>query len=190
MSPKVTRSKAKTQKHDTQPRNADPLKRNPALRATPTHIFFHGGVLSNWYLKSPPFPGDRALSLCLPELQDLGVLHPDQKAFTTRLIRSSTFNCGEQWMMAMKAWLFEDIPGMGSSSDISDEEFAVLKEVAGASEPPSDNPESVERAVWGSTIGALLRVTSPRAQKALGRCAEGFKEDVWRVASGVIVTAG
>jgi ribA/ribD-fused uncharacterized protein len=189
MSPKATSSNSKTKEsqHNTQIQNVNALKGNSALRTTPTHIIFYHGILSNWHLKSPPFPGDRALTLCLPELQNLGVPHPSQNAFLTRLIRSSTFNCGEQWMMAMKAWLFEGIPDMDSLSDISDEEFAVLKEIATASEQPSGDPE---RAVWESTVCAVLRAKSPRTQKALGRCADGFREDVWGTACEAIVTAG
>ncbi|KNG80397.1 hypothetical protein ANOM_011124 [Aspergillus nomiae NRRL 13137] len=138
----------------------DPLKRNPHIATTQTHIFFHGGPLSNWHPSTPRFPGHRALTLCLPDLDALGIPHPSPNAAVTRLIRSWSFTCGEQWMMAMKGWLFEEIPGLDSGVDICDEEFEAVRAVA------------------------------PRVQKALGRAAEGFREDVWEYASEVIVTAG
>ena len=91
--------------------------------------------------------------------------------------------------MAMKGWLFEEIPGLDSGVDICDEEFEAVRAVAAsASEPPVECTR--ERAIWESTVASVLRTTQPRVQKALGRAAEGFREDFWEYASEVIVTAG
>ncbi|RAQ61024.1 hypothetical protein COH20_011017 [Aspergillus flavus] len=182
--PRKTKTSQQQQNQDK-----DPLKRNPHIRTTPTHIFFHSGPLSNWHPSTPPFPGHRALTLCLPDLDALGIPHPSPQSAVTRLISSWSFTCGEQWMMAMKGWLFEDIPGLDSGVDISDEEFEGVRAVAlGISEPL---PECIrEKAIWDSTVASVLRTRQPRVQKALGRCAEGFREDVWEFASEVIVIAG
>ncbi|KAE8131106.1 hypothetical protein BDV38DRAFT_32422 [Aspergillus pseudotamarii] len=168
----------------------DPLKRNPHIRTTPTHIFFHSGPLSNWHPSTPPFPGHRALTLCLPDLDALGIPHPSQNAAVTRLISSWSFTCGEQWMMAMKGWLFEDIPGLDSNVDISDEEFEAVRAVALSVSEPSPEAPWKEKAIWESTVASVMRTRQPRVQKALGRRAEGFQEDVWEFASEVIVAAG
>ncbi|KAE8374564.1 hypothetical protein BDV26DRAFT_36620 [Aspergillus bertholletiae] len=169
--------------------SADPLKRNPHIRTTKTHIFFHAGPLSNWHPSTPRFPGHRALSLCLPDLDALGIPHPAPKAAVTRLISAWSFTCGEQWMMAMKGWLFEEIPGLDSMAEnISDAEFEAIQTAAMSVSAPPEGQR--KRAIWDSTVAAVLRATQPRVQKALGRAADGFREDIWEFASEVIVTAG
>ncbi|KAE8365216.1 hypothetical protein BDV27DRAFT_171796 [Aspergillus caelatus] len=186
---KTTQTKSRTTQQTSQ--HQDPLKRNPHIRTTPTHIFFHSGPLSNWHPSTPPFPGDGALTLCLPGLDALGIPHPSPNAAVTRLIRSWSFTCGEQWMMAMKGWLFEEIPGFDSGVDISDEEFEAVRAMAlSVSEPLPEESSWKERAIWESTVASVMRTRQPRVQKALGRRAEGFREDVWEFASEVIVAAG
>jgi ribA/ribD-fused uncharacterized protein len=77
-----------------------------SMRMTSTHIFFWGSFLSNWDQRHR-FPGARALELLLPRLDGLKITHPDSEAASTQLISKHQFNCGEQFMMAGKAWLFE-----------------------------------------------------------------------------------
>ena len=76
------------------------------IRMTDTHIFFWGSFLSNWD-RSYSFSGARALELLLPRIDELSIAHPGPDAFSTQLISKHKFNCGEQFMMACKAWLFE-----------------------------------------------------------------------------------
>ena len=92
--------------------------------------------------------------------------------------------------MAMKGWLFEDIPGLDPNVDISDEEFEAVRAVALSISQPLPEAPWEERAIWESTVASVMRTRQPRVQKALGRRAEGFRDDIWEFASEVIVIAG
>lgn len=50
------------------------------------------------------------MELLLPRLDGLNITHPDSEASSTQLISMHQFNCGEQFMMTGKAWLFETDP--------------------------------------------------------------------------------
>lgn len=76
------------------------------MRCTQTHVFFWGGPFSNWF--SSAFPGAAALKEMFPLLAAEGVSHPAEDSPLTRKLASHRFLCGEQWMMAVKAWLFSD----------------------------------------------------------------------------------
>ncbi|KAJ5816021.1 hypothetical protein N7447_008254 [Penicillium robsamsonii] len=105
-----TRKRKRSPKHLTSSANApttSSVLEHPSLRITPTHIFFHGGILSNWHPSLSPFHGKRGLEICLPLLDELGIAHPSPECYSTLLIHEFGFGRGEQWMMAMKAWLFE-----------------------------------------------------------------------------------
>ena len=76
-------------------------------RITDTHNLFLSGPLSNWCTDATPFCGTRALEILLPRLDEAGVNHPSPSALSTKLLARHSFNCGEQFMMACKGWLFE-----------------------------------------------------------------------------------
>ncbi len=76
------------------------------MRSTDTHVFFWGGPFSNWNRSS--FPGEAAFAELLPRLDALDVARPAEGDPLSRLLKIHRFNCGEQWMMAVKAWLFGD----------------------------------------------------------------------------------
>ncbi|KAL4943191.1 hypothetical protein BDV06DRAFT_190455 [Aspergillus oleicola] len=167
----------------------DPLT-NPDIRVTDTHIYFARGILSNWSASAEPFSGARSLSLCLSKLDDLNIPHPAEEATSTRLIQSFRFGRGEQWMMAMKAWLFErgDVE-LGEKTGLSNTDFDALRaEMLYVKLPSSASPGSQK--LWQSSLCAILRTNSPMTQKILGRKVPNFDEDLWDKASGAIVLAG
>ncbi|KAJ6098902.1 hypothetical protein N7467_000437 [Penicillium canescens] len=180
---------------------------HPSLRTTPTHIFFHGGILSNWHPSLSPFPGKGGLEICLPLLDELGIAHPSPKSYSTLLIHEFGFGRGEQWMMAMKAWLFEcemDESGLkpfqraGNASDEAFKQFQ--RDVLSPSAPapsssssgrgPGETAGLEKKHAWDSHLPCILRTNVPRSQKALGRKVRGFRPDVWNKASIPIMMAG
>lgn len=74
------------------------------MRLTSTHVFFWFGPFSNWHRPSC-FSGEAALEEMLPRLDEAGVPHPPREAPITDLLARHRYLCGEQWMMAAKAWL-------------------------------------------------------------------------------------
>jgi ribA/ribD-fused uncharacterized protein len=78
------------------------------MRSTATHVFFWGGIFSNWS-SGPRFSGRIALAELLPRLAALGVRHPAEAEEITRVLVGHAYPCGEQWMMAAKAWIFGDL---------------------------------------------------------------------------------
>ena len=76
------------------------------MRRTSTHVFFWGGPFSNWHRSG--FAGKDALAELLPRLNSLAVQHPSANDPLTLALADHRYSCGEQWMMAVKAWLFGD----------------------------------------------------------------------------------
>ncbi|KAL4889364.1 hypothetical protein BDV59DRAFT_186703 [Aspergillus ambiguus] len=177
-----------TKKPSTAKLSTNPLD-HPTLRTTATHIFFHGGLLSQWHPCPTPFTGATALSYTLPKLVALNIPHPPATAVSTRLIRVFPFNRGEQWMMALKAWLFERSPDSLAESEapLTDAELQSLKTEMLRPTSPS---EPARKELWESTMCAIMRSNVPRVQKALGRRAKGFREEVWREACMPVVVGG
>ncbi|KKK14055.1 hypothetical protein P175DRAFT_0503294 [Aspergillus ochraceoroseus IBT 24754] len=162
---------------------------NPQIRTTDTHIYFLGGILSNWYASPKAFIGTRALDLCIATLDAMQIPHPDEAAVSTRLIRDFRFGRGEQWMMAMKAWLFEGVPGADQQPPgLNLDEFRRLQNQVLATRGAPADPQRKE--LWGSALCRILRTNSPKAQKMIGRKVPGFRDDLWSRAAGVIVVAG
>lgn len=187
MPPTRTTKKSNPPKRPVNPQT-DPLD-HPTLRTTPTHIIFHGGLLSQWHPCPTPFRGAAALSHTLPRLTTLSIPHPPATSLTTRLLSISHFARGEQWMMALKAWLFEhDAPSLSESDgplseqDLSDLHAQMLS--------PTSPEDPVRATLWASSMCRILRTNMPRAQKALGRRVRGFDEEVWRTASVAVVVGG
>ncbi|KAL5365188.1 hypothetical protein BJX96DRAFT_181461 [Aspergillus floccosus] len=190
MPPTRTTKKSKNQKRPVKSKAnpSDPLD-NPTFRTTPTHIIFHSGLLSQWHPCPTPFLGASALSYTLPKLTELNLSHPPATALSTRLLSISPFARGEQWMMALKAWLFERDPSSLSESEtpLTESELSDLRDEMLSPTPPED---PVREALWGSSMCRILRTNMPRAQKALGRRVRGFDEEVWNKASVAVVVGG
>ena len=165
------------------------VKTARSTRVTSTHIFFWGGPMSNWW-DSPPFSGQRCLDLLLPRLDNHpsnSVKHPSPDAFSTYLIAKHTFTCGEQFLMAMKPWLFERPPP--STSSLSEQDTTSLgtfdleklrQEMLSHKFPPRNTPA---RAMYDSTLCKILRARSAKDQKVLGRGTLNFQEEIWNIAS-------
>ncbi|WP_165356677.1 NADAR family protein [Sphingosinicella sp. BN140058] len=79
------------------------------MRTTPTHIYFWHGPLSNWS-KPSHFIGADAFRELMTLLAPLGIAHPRPDDPISHLLCCHRYNCGEQWMMAVKAWFFGDVP--------------------------------------------------------------------------------
>jgi ribA/ribD-fused uncharacterized protein len=79
------------------------------MRSTDTHTFFWHSILSNWH-QGPSFSGNIALRRAASQLQAMWIPIPSTSAISSRLILKHSFNCGEQFMMACKAWLFDQDP--------------------------------------------------------------------------------
>ncbi|KAL2872519.1 NADAR family protein [Aspergillus lucknowensis] len=174
---------------------------NPDVRVTDSHIYFLRGVCSNWHPSPHPFKGKRALELCLSQLDTLQIPHPAENATSTRLLQTFPFRRGEQWMMAMKAWLFErgSVP-LGESAlidgDHGDEDwkdsksFQKLRADLLNVKPLSGTADPQRKTLWESSLCRIMRTNSPKSQKMLGRKVPNFDDGLWTKASRVIVVAG
>jgi ribA/ribD-fused uncharacterized protein len=130
-------------------------------------IFYHG-ILSNHHL-GEPFSGHHASSVMTAEL---GV--EDDISPRARLIKIHSFNCGEQFMMAMKAFTFETDTGW--PAEASDDEMKTLVAEDGL--------------LHNTVLCQILRSTDPKEQKRLGRSLfESFDEKRWAEIS-IAVVAG
>ncbi|KAL5343858.1 hypothetical protein BJX70DRAFT_1791 [Aspergillus crustosus] len=167
----------------------------PEIRVTSTHIYFVKGILSNWHPSPMRFSGERALELCLPQLDALKIPHPAENALSTRLIKSFSFGRGEQWMMALKAWLFErDSIALSESfikEDTSDfDSFDELRTDMLRVKPLPQSEDKQKKKLWGSGLCRITRTNSPKSQKILGRQVPNFVDEVWKKALEVIVVSG
>ncbi|KAL3447338.1 hypothetical protein BJX65DRAFT_94222 [Aspergillus insuetus] len=165
---------------------------NPDIRVTDSHIYFLRGVLSNWHPSPEPFPGKRALELCLDQLDELKIPHPDKDATSTRLLQAFSFRRGEQWMMALKAWLFErDSVTLGESiEDLDEESFDKLRDGMLNIKPLPGPADPQQKGLWESSLCRIMRTNSPKSQKMLGRKVPNFDDELWTKASKPIVFAG
>lgn len=155
-------------------------------RINSTHIFFWKGPLSNWNM-GPQYSGKECFEMLIPRLRDLDVEVPATKAFSTQLLIHYQFKCGEQWMMALKGWLFERDLDLGEQQ-FSWEEFGVLRDGM-MKRRCSFLAHTREHAFYFGTLCKILRTSSPRDQKGLGRAARNFNPKIWDKASIPIVTA-
>lgn len=150
------------------------------MRSTPTHVFFWSGPLSNWHL-GRPFPGARAWEETVRRLDALGIDRPSDAALSSRLLRAATFSCGEQWMMACKAWLFDRRP-VALDEDASIDVASRYAEIRAMRKP--------ERM---AALAQILHHDDPKTQKALGSSQGpivGYDDDVWTAARVACVVGG
>ncbi|KAL2800235.1 hypothetical protein BJX66DRAFT_182684 [Aspergillus keveii] len=165
---------------------------NPDIRVTDSHIYFLRGVLSNWHPTPEPFSGKRALELCIDQLDELKIPHPDKNAISTQLLQAFSFRRGEQWMMALKAWLFErDLVTLGESiEDLDEESFDKLRDDMLNIKPLPGTADPQRKGLWESSLCRIMRTNSPKSQKMLGRKVPNFDDELWTKASKPIVFAG
>jgi ribA/ribD-fused uncharacterized protein len=179
---KSTRSNAASSKNSDMP---------PSTRQNSTHIFFWGGPLSNWHV-GRHYSGERAFELLLSRLTELHVSHPGPDAFSSRLLRSTNFGCGEQWMMALKGWFFErDIElseKLFAGGEDSDEEFAALRTEMLDTTRPSLS-EKKKRDLYDSCLCKCLRSKLPKEQKGHGRRCRNFDLQLWDIVSIPVVVS-
>lgn len=80
------------------------------MRKTRTHVFFHSGIYSNW--AGTPFDGKAAWAELKPRLEALGIAGPAEGTEITGRFRGKRYSSNEQFMMAAKAWLMNDLAAM------------------------------------------------------------------------------
>lgn len=146
------------------------------MLATATHVYFFQGdtPFSNWY-RGQPFSGEIAFREMIARLDALGVAHPSEKALSSRLLRTSTFFCGEQWMMAAKCWIMDRSPLM------LDETIYPSRKVM---------MDALGNHLYQTPLAQVLRTRDPREQKAIGRSLQYYNEQLWGAARVACVTAG
>ena len=89
--------------------------------------------------------------------------------------------------MALKGWLFERDIKL-SEEACTNEEFDILaKQVHALQAPPRDQP--LMRELYFSTLCSVLRTTSPKEQKVLGKKCRNFDLAIWDIASVPVVVA-
>lgn len=165
-------------------------------RITDKHILFWGGVLSNWNLGAT-FPGRRVVDLLIPRLAEHEVDHPRRTSISTKLLEHHDFVCGEQAMMACKAWLFERAP-------VLEQDVEELELNSGSVFDVFQNPSTFSTVCLPNNLGSLsdlltkarktclwqiLLNSSPRDQKALGRKTPNFSPDIWSTAGVPVVVS-
>lgn len=147
------------------------------MRQSDTHVFFWHGPLSNWH-RSATFDGTTAFRNTAKLLDSLTVDRPADMAVSSRLLQAADFGCGEQWMMACKAWMFDRRPtSLSCDPDI---------DIAGLLHRILSHP----RASALAPLGRVLRTAEPREQKAIGRSIPGYVDTTWQAARVACVTAG
>ena len=160
-------------------------------RFTAAHCFFHSGPLSNWYSRGAPFSGQVAIDTALPLLRKAGVRHPPVEAVSTQLISRHWFNCREQFMMACKAWLMEKEIGSEDTGSVPDglEGFLRTRELMYVASPNRLRMGERGKALWDSSLCQILRTSSPKEQKDLGKRVANWDEELWNSACMAVVTA-
>lgn len=150
------------------------------MRSTPTHVFFWSGPLSNWHL-GRPFSGARAWEETIRRLDGLGIDRPSDAALSSRLLRTAVYSCGEQWMMACKAWLFDRRP------EALDEDPTINAASRYAAIRAVPRPNRM------SALARILHTDDPKKQKELGSHRGpivGYDDVIWSRARVACVTGG
>ena len=156
-------------------------------RVTKEYYFFHNGPLSNWYIGGTPFKGERALEIVISLLLEAGVPHPAISTVSTQLLAQHYYNCGEQWMMACKAWLMETDVGTEDASSIRGG-FPALQDEIYHNTPIGLSAR--RQRLHASSFARIIRASDPREQKALGKTVRNWNQQRWEAACMPIVVAG
>jgi ribA/ribD-fused uncharacterized protein len=164
------------------------LGKGRGTRITDKHILFWGGVLSNWNVGNS-FSGKRVVELLVPRLAEQGAEHPSITAISTKLLEHHDFVCGEQAMMAFKAWLFERDPVLEQEVaevklNVSDFD-SIFNAILGPSHlskidlPDHLSLNEILAKARKTYLCQILRNPNPRDQKALGRKVPHFSPETW-----------
>jgi ribA/ribD-fused uncharacterized protein len=156
---------------------------------TETHVFFWSGPFSNWH-KGKPFSGERAYLETVARLDALGVARPADDELGSRLLRAATYVCGEQWMMACKAWIFDRSFTLSRRDVAATPMDQVLPAALDARRDVEGQPPIKRAKIWHTALAHVLRTTDPRGQKAIGRSIDGYDDAVWGRARVACVTGG
>jgi hypothetical protein len=70
------------------------------------HIAFYGGILLNFH-KGKHFKGASTFKYLLPAVANEYIIHPSPELHATCTINDHNIVCGEQFIMAIKAYLFK-----------------------------------------------------------------------------------
>ena len=156
------------------------------MRTTDTHVYFWPGALSNWHL-GKPFAGSRAYAETVARLDGLGIQRPHDDALSSRLLRAATFVCGEQWMMACKAWLMDRSVLLArcdvAATPVEEGLRLALLAVAPAAGQPGHR-------LWSTPLAQVLRTGDPAAQKGIGRAITPYDDALWTAARVACVIGG
>ncbi|KAL9105797.1 MAG: hypothetical protein Q9227_009099 [Pyrenula ochraceoflavens] len=140
--------------------------------------------LSNHYL-GEKFSGAEPLKDLVDRLDAISKYHPPIDSLSSRLLGAHNYNCGEQWLMACKAWYFQKltVPEEALPS-LSPENFETLRGelYQGAGADRRAWPKW-KLNIYSSSLCQILRLVEPRKQKAEGRNVSGFSENVWNTVS-------
>lgn len=160
------------------------------------HIAFHGGVLSNFH-RGKHFTGAAALKHLFPKLAELNITHPSIDSIATDIISHHKFVCGEQFMMAMKAYLFE-MPTLDLAIETPDtlfNEYSTNLRTQLYSRDPESGPAGVPKSgeryfgLHKSVMMCILTTSNPKTMKDYGREVPNFNPGKWDNANMAIVTA-
>lgn len=77
------------------------------MRTTDKFVIFWGGIFSNWAMT--PFEGRVAYAELRRMLDEKGIAGQPEGVEITNRLRGKRYESGEQWMMACKAWLMDDL---------------------------------------------------------------------------------
>lgn len=88
------------------------------MRRTNKYVLFWGGILSQWAMS--PFQGRDAWSEMRPLLESVGFVGPDEETEISRRLRNSKYSSAEKWMMAVKAWAFNDLTTLRNILEVDD----------------------------------------------------------------------
>ena len=166
-------------------------RKERGTRMTDSFILFWGSALSNWN-QGKRFSGARAMDLLITQLDKLtpAVRYPGRHRFATQFMRTHDFICGEQFMMACKAWLFEtELYTLAKSEwqKLPSGEYAAIRRRLTLPTQPTD---LAEKAMWNSSLARILRERNPRDHKDIGRHVPNFSEETWSRANMAIVISG
>jgi ribA/ribD-fused uncharacterized protein len=119
------------------------------MRVTPTHVYFHGGPFSNWFMSD-----------FVAELPEFRAADGDRGNRIVRSGKPYRFSSGEKWMMASKASVFEGPIKGGALEAIMGTEV-----LFGSSDRNSRN--------------FMRPMDDVKAIKAVGRTVRGLASEKW-----------
>lgn len=142
-----------------------------------------------------PFRGSSAMPFLLDELDKLGIPHPEPDSLAVKIMSEHRFRCGEQFMMACKAFLFEliDMPLANHSADLrlesSDKAVMAMFPELIEFQRCDEGFQMEKDELKASNFYKVLLSRDAVQIKALGRQTPNFNEKIWTKASTPVVVA-